>query len=252
MITVAVANQKGGTGKTTSTVNLAAALARAEKRVLLIDLDPQASLSEYYFNPAEFIDSEQTIYDALVEKQPVHPRSIGNGRDLIPAVIDLAAADIKLSNTMSRERVLSKFLKQYADSYDFCLIDCSPSLGVLTVNALTASDYVLIPVETELLAERTVKLILQTIDDVKENELNPSIQTWRVLPTKFDIRLAHHQEMLEVLKLKYGNLLYAEPVRATTKYKDAAVDRSDVSTLDLARGEYWDRMAATLVAETMS
>src|SRR5215469_12452041 len=171
MITMSISNQKGGTGKTTCTVNLAAALERKERRTLLIDLDPQASLSEYYFPPAELADSHQTIYDALVEKQSIQPHSIGENRDLIPATIDLAAADLKLSDTLSRERILTKFLKPLASVYDYCLIDCSPSLGVLTINALTAAEHVCIPVETELLAERTVKLILDTIEEVKESDL---------------------------------------------------------------------------------
>lgn len=250
MIIVAIANQKGGTGKTTSTVNLAAALARKGHAVLEVDLDPQASLSEYYFKPPELADSDQTIYHALVEKRSIQPRSLGRGRDLVPATIDLAVADIKLSETLSRERILARFLKPLASTYDYCLIDCSPSLGVLTINALTAAGYVLIPVETELLTERTVKLILNTIEEVKENELNPGLRVWRILPTMFDGRLAHHKEILEALRIKYGNLLYPEPMKATTKYKDAAVDRIDVSELDTGQGEYWDRLATMLVQET--
>ena len=252
MITMSISNQKGGTGKTTCTVNLAAALERKERRTLLIDLDPQASLSEYYFPPAELADSHQTIYDALVEKQSIQPHSIGENRDLIPATIDLAAADLKLSDTLSRERILTKFLKPLASVYDYCLIDCSPSLGVLTINALTAAEHVCIPVETELLAERTVKLILNTIEEVKESDLNPHLQVWRIIPTMFDGRLAHHREILEALKMKYGGLLYPEPVKATTKYKDAAIDRLDVGELDQLQKEYWDQLATIFIKETYS
>jgi len=249
---MSISNQKGGTGKTTCTVNLAAALERKERRTLLIDLDPQASLSEYYFPPAELADSHQTIYDALVEKQSIQPHSIGENRDLIPATIDLAAADLKLSDTLSRERILTKFLKPLASVYDYCLIDCSPSLGVLTINALTAAEHVCIPVETELLAERTVKLILNTIEEVKESDLNPHLQVWRIIPTMFDGRLAHHREILEALKMKYGGLLYPEPVKATTKYKDAAIDRLDVGELDQLQKEYWDQLATIFIKETYS
>jgi chromosome partitioning protein len=249
LITIAIANQKGGTGKTTSTVNLAAALARAGKHVLLIDLDPQASLSEYYFSPTTLAESNQTIYDALVEKKEVKVWSIGNGRDLIPATIDLAAADLKLASTLNRERILVKFLKAWSQQYDYCLIDCSPSLGVLTINALTASAYAFVPVETELLGERTVKLILDTIEEVKE--LNPDLKVWRIVATKYDMRLAHHKEILEALRRKYGTQLYVEPVKSTTKYKDAAIDRQDISELDSVQGEYWDRLAAMLISETI-
>ncbi len=253
MIIVSIANQKGGTGKTTCTLTLAAALARAGKRVLMIDLDPQASLSEYYFSPVKIAESDQTIYHVLVEKkQEVRPWTIGNGRDLIPATIDLAAADIKLAGVLNRERILAKFLKTWSqlDRYDYCLIDCSPSLGLLTVNALTASRYVFIPVETELLGERTVKLILDTVEEIKENDLKPDLEVWRVVATKFDIRLAHHKEILEALRGKYKTQLYTEPVRSTTKYKDAAVDRQDISELDSVQGKFWDQLAATFISET--
>jgi len=252
MIIMSISNQKGGTGKTTCTVSLAAALERKGRHTLLIDLDPQASLSEYYFTPAELADSHQTIYDALVEKQPIKVHSIGKNRDLIPATIDLAAADLKLSDTLSRERILTKFLKPFASTYDYCLIDCSPSLGVLTINALTAAKHVCIPVETELLAERTVKLILNTIEEVKESDLNPHLQVWRIVPTMFDGRLAHHREILEALRIKHGDLLYPEPVKATTKYKDAAIDRLDIGELDQQQKEYWDQLAAMFIEETSS
>jgi chromosome partitioning protein len=242
---IAIANQKGGVGKTTSTINLGAALARAGQSVLLVDLDPQSSLTEYFVNPR---DLTRTVYSMLIEPdKAVNPIKLGATIDLLPANIDLAAAEIQLPARRSQEKTLSRGLAAY--HYDYILLDCPPSLGVLTTNALTAANRVLVPVETELMAERTIKLILDTINEIKEVGLNPGLQLWFILPTMFDMRLAHHKEILEALRTKYGKLLYSEPVRSTTKYKDAVAMRSDISELDKGHGEYWDKMAALLMHE---
>lgn len=119
----------------------------------------------------------------------------------------------------------------------------------MTVNALTAARWAIIPVSTELMAERTVKLILETIEDIVESELNQDLTVWRIVPTMYDQRLAHHREILEALRSKYGELLYGEPVRATTKYKDAVTSQTDVSDLDKRLGVYWDELAALLQQE---
>jgi chromosome partitioning protein len=242
----AVANQKGGTGKTTVTINLGAALARAEKHILLVDLDPQGSLTEYFTNPETL---QQTIYDALLNGVTVAPLKLGEQISLLPANIDLAAAEIQLPAKRFQERTLSKILKNYT-GYDYCLIDCPPSLGVLTTNALTAAQSVIIPVSTELLAERTVKLIIATIEDIQSNDPTSHLQIWRILATIYDQRLAHHREILEALRVKYGQLLYGEPVRATTKYKDAVTERVDAGDLDKKIADYWDTLANVLIEES--
>ncbi len=247
MRTISICNQKGGVGKTSLAVNLAAALARHEKRVLLVDMDPQGSLTEYFLNPASL---EYTMYDALLYSFTVSPSILGEYVHLLPAHIDLAKAEIMLPTKRNQERTLARFLKQYADRYDFALVDCPPSLGVMTVNALTAADYAIIPVTCELMAERTLKLIMETIDDVRESELNADLLVWRIVPTMFDQRLAHHREILEALRSKYARQLYPEPVRATTKYKDAVTSHTDVSELDPRLGRYWDEMACTLLSDT--
>jgi len=244
---IAISNQKGGTGKTSTTVNLAAALTRAEKTILLVDMDPQGSLTEYFIDPNTLTT---TIYNALLDGATVSPLVIGDQIQLIPATIDLAAAEIQLPAKRNQERTLSRFLRQFTGKFDYCLLDCPPSLGVLTANALTAADMVLVPVSTELMAERTVKLILSTIEDIKDSELNTRLKVWRILPTLYDQRLAHHKEILEALRAKYKDLLYREPVRATTKYKDAVTSGTDVSDLDPKLGEYWDQLAATLINST--
>jgi chromosome partitioning protein len=242
---IAIANQKGGTGKTSTTVNLAAALARANKTILLVDMDPQGSLTEYFVNPAEL---KTTLYDALLNGVTVKPIQLGEQIQLLPANIDLAAAEIQLPAKRNQERTLTRILRSY--QADYCFIDCPPSLGVLTANSLTAAQLVLVPVACELMAERTVKLILSTINDIKETELNPNLKIWRILPTLYDKRLAHHREILQAFRVKYPDWLYNEPVRATTKYKDAVTNRSDVSDLDAKLGTYWDTFAQVLISET--
>ncbi len=246
----AICNQKGGTGKTTTTVNMAAALTRAGKKVLLIDIDPQASLTEYFIPPARVAELGALLYDALLHGRAVAPYELGELVALIPTSIDLAAAEIELPNKLNQERTLARWLRQFDTQFDYCLIDCPPSLGVLSTNALAAARWALIPVGCELMAERTLKLILNRVEDVRDTEVNTSLQVWRILPTNFDMRLAHHREILKAIRTKHGKLVYQEPVRATTKYKDAVSSGTDISDLDEKHGDYWDRLAAELITTT--
>ncbi len=245
---IAIANQKGGVGKTPTTVNLGFALARRGCKVLLVDLDPQGSLSEYFLQEKADLQ-EITVYNALISIKPIQPISITETIDLLPAHDELEASTLELPSKSNAERRLLKVLSFY--QYDYCLIDCQPSLGILTRNALAAAHKVLIPVKTEISAERTLKRILGLIEEVKESDLNEELQIWGILPTLYTNNKAHHQEILRALKDKYQSLVYDEPSKDRTVYNDATTMKLDVSSLDKTLGQYWDRVAATFIEGRM-
>ena len=245
---IAIANQKGGVGKTPTTVNVAFALARAGYTILLVDLDPQGSLSEYFL--ADQADlQEVTVYNALSDLRRIEPLSITKQIALLPAHDELAGAELELPNKVNGQKRLAKVLSFYQADYDFCLLDCPPSLGILTINALASAHHVMIPVKTEISAERALKRIKNTIKDIQYSDLNGHLTIWGILPTIYDSRKAHHNEVLQALRYKYGAEVYQEPSRETTKYNDATVLKADVSALDKVLAAYWDRLAATLVQE---
>lgn len=242
----AIANQKGGIGKTPSTVHLGFALGRAGRRVLLVDMDPQGSLSEYFLAQRAAI-LETTIHHALIDRKPIAAIKITDQVHLLPANIDLAASEVLLPTKTNPEKRLSQILRAYA--YDACLIDCPPSLGILTKNALAAADEVIIPVKPEIIAERTIKLIRSTIQEVIDSELNPTLHIWGILPTLYDHRLLHHREILQAIKEKNKDMLvYSEPSKLTTLYNEAATQRCDIGELSPELGAYWDRLTAALLA----
>ena len=245
---IAIANQKGGVGKTPTTVNIAFALARAGHTILLVDLDPQGSLSEYFLADQADIQ-EVTVYNALSDLQRIEPLSLTKQIALLPAHDELAGAELELPSKVHGQKRLAKVLSFYQTDYDVCLLDCPPSLGILTINALASAHQVVIPVKTEISAERALKRIKNTIKDIQESDLNGQLTVWGILPTIYDSRKAHHKEVLEALRFKYGAEVYKEPSRETTKYNDATVLKTDVSALDKALGAYWDTLAATLVEE---
>jgi chromosome partitioning protein len=245
---IAIANQKGGVGKTPTTVNLSFALARAGYNILMVDLDPQGSLSEYFLADQADIQ-EVTIYNALSDLQRIEPLPITKQIALLPAHDELAGAELELPSKVNGQKRLAKVLSFYQTEYEFCLLDCPPSLGILTINALASAHQTMIPVKTEISAERALKRIKNTIKDIQESDLNGQLTIWRILPTIYDSRKAHHKEVLQALRHKYGEEVYKEPSRETTKYNDATVLKADVSTLDKALGVYWDTLASTLMQE---
>jgi chromosome partitioning protein len=245
---IAIANQKGGVGKTPTTVNLSFALARTGYHILLVDLDPQGSLSEYFLADQADIQ-EVTVYNALSDLQRIEPLSITKQIALLPAHDELAGAELELPSKVNGQKRLAQVLSLYQADYDFCVLDCPPSLGILIINALASAHQVIIPVKTEISAERALKRIKNTIKDIQQSALNGDLTIWGILPTIYDSRKAHHNEVLKALRFKYGEEVYQDPSRETTKYNDATVLKADVSALDKALAAYWDRLAATLEQE---
>ncbi len=182
---IAIANQKGGVGKTPTTVNVAFALARAGYTILLVDFDPQGSLSEYFLADQADIQ-EVTIYNALSDLQRIAPLSITPQIALLPAHDELAGAELELPSKVHGQKRLARVLRFYQADYDFCLIDCPPSLGILTINALASAHQVVIPVKTEISAERALKRIKNTIKDIQESDLNGGLTIWGILPTLYN------------------------------------------------------------------
>mgnify|MGYP000193208280 CR=1 FL=1 len=247
---IAMCNQKGGVGKTTTSINMSAALAEYGRKVLLIDFDPQGALSAGLGINAH---DATTIYDLMLDRT-IDPHTAiqhtdNPNLDVIPANIELSAAEMKLVNEIAREQILAKILKQVADDYDAIIIDCQPSLGLLTVNALTAAHGVIIPLATEFFALRGVAILEDIIGKVKEG-LNPALQLDGILATMVDTRTLHSREVLERLKEAFGEKLFKSVVHRTVKFPDATVAQAPITqfapTSDAA--EIYRSVAKELVA----
>ena len=221
---IAMCNQKGGVGKTTTTISLGAALAEYGRKVLLVDFDPQGSLSVGLgFNPNTL---DGTIYNLLMERDTRIDEVISKtnvvGMDLLPSNIDLSAAEVQLVTEVAREQSLSRVLRPAIDEYDVILIDCQPSLGLLTINALTAADGVIVPLECEYFALRGVALLTETIDKVTER-LNPRLRVEGLLGTMYDGRTLHGREVLKTLVDGWGDTVFHTVIRRTIKFSDSTV-----------------------------
>jgi chromosome partitioning protein len=229
---IAMCNQKGGVGKTTTTINLGAALARYGRRVLAVDFDPQGALSAGLGVQAHDVP---TIYDLMLghEKDPrvVIQASGVENLDVIPANIDLSAAEVHLVSEVAREQILGSVLRKVQDDYDVILIDCQPSLGLLTVNALTASHGVLVPLACEFFALRGVALLIETIEKVRDR-LNPQIELDGIIATMYDSRTLHAREVLERVVDTFGDSVFDTVISRTVKLPDASV--AAMSVLDYA------------------
>jgi chromosome partitioning protein len=226
---IAFANQKGGVAKTTTTLNLAVAFKEQGFGVLAVDLDPQGNLTmSQGMNPD---DIELSMFDVLVRQVPiadvVHHREV----DVAVSSIDLAGAELALSSMIGRERALQKALLPARHDYDFILIDTPPSLGLLTVNALTASDGVIVPVQCEYLSLRGLAQLQNTLEMIREN-LNPSVAIKGILPTMYDNRLLHSREAVEILREHFGDLVFRTWIRKTVRYAEAPVQGSSVLKYD--------------------
>jgi len=228
---IAMCNQKGGVGKTTTTINLGAALAKYGRKVLVVDFDPQGAASAGLGVNAHELDA--TIYTELMRSRPdireiIQETSI-EGLDLAPANIDLSAAEVQLVNEVAREQVLARVLRTVSDDYDVILIDCQPSLGLLTVNALTAAHGVIIPLETEFFALRGVALLIETIEKVRDR-LNPRLRTDGILATMYDGRTLHSREVLNRVQEAFGDKVFSTVIGRTVKFPDASVATESILT----------------------
>ena len=221
---IAMCNQKGGVGKTTSTINLGAALVEQGRKVLLVDLDPQGALSVGLGVPSHALD--RTIYNALMERNTtladVIVKTDINGLDLVPSNIDLSAAEVQLVNEVAREQVLGRVLRPVLDDYDVVLIDCQPSLGLLTVNALTAAHGVIIPLECEFFALRGVALLVETIEKVRDR-LNPALEIDGILATMYDPRTLHSREVVARVVEAFGDQVFHTVINRTIRFPETTV-----------------------------
>jgi chromosome partitioning protein len=226
---IAFANQKGGVAKTTTTLNLAAAFAEQGHRVLCVDMDPQGNLTM-----SQGIDPdtlETSMFDVLVHDLSIREVIRRREIDVACASIDLAGAEIAMSTKIGRERSLEKALRAVSEDYDWIFVDTPPSLGLLTVNALTAADQVIVPVQCEYLSMRGLLQLQNTLSMIREN-LNPDVQIAGILPTMVDTRTLHAKEALEILEENFGDRVFGARIRKTVRFAEAPVKGMSVLKYD--------------------
>jgi chromosome partitioning protein len=247
---IAMCNQKGGVGKTTTTINLAASLAEYGRKVLAVDFDPQGALSAGLGVQTHDVP---TIYDLLRGTEKDTKAAIQHtkvpGLDVIPANIDLSAAEVHLVNEVAREQILAGVLRKVKNDYDVIIVDCQPSLGLLTVNALTAAHGVLIPLECEFFALRGVALLIETVDKVRER-LNPAIELDAIVATMYDPRTLHSREVLERVIETFGDRVTDTVIGRTVKFPDASVAGVPITQFapEHAAAQAYRQLARELIA----
>jgi chromosome partitioning protein len=248
---IAFANQKGGVAKTTTTLNLAVAFAESGYRVLCIDMDPQGNLTM-----SQGIDPdkvEKSLYDVLVNDMPISEIIVKREIDIAVASIDLAGAEIAMSTKIGRERSLEKALKEVAADYDYVCIDTPPSLGLLTINALTAANKVIVPVQCEYLSMRGLVQLQNTLKMIQEN-LNPDVRIEGILPTMLDSRTVHAKEAVEILEENFGDLVFRSRIKKAIKFAEAPVKGASVLKYDSgsSAANYYRELAKEVLANESS
>ena len=228
---ISMCNQKGGVGKTTSTINLGACLAEIGRKVLLVDLDPQGALSAGLGVPHDELDI--TVYDLLLDNQTsihsaIHQTAVP-GMDLVPANIDLSAAEIQLVNEVGREQTLARALRPVMKEYDFIILDCQPSLGLLTVNALACSHGVIIPMECEYFSLRGLALLTDTVEKVSDR-LNFDLEILGILVTMFDRRTSHAREVMSRVVEVFGDRVFDSVITRTVRFPETSVAGEPIIT----------------------
>jgi chromosome partitioning protein len=248
---IAMCNQKGGVGKTTSTINLGAALAEYGRKVLMVDFDPQGALSVGFGVRTHELDV--TVYNLMVERghdirDVIQPTRVA-GIDILPANIDLSAAEVQLVGEVAREQVLARVLRPVLDDYDVILIDCQPSLGLLTVNALTAAHGVVIPLECEFFAMRGVALLIETIEKITDR-LNPRLQIDGILATMYDGRTLHSREVVRSVVDHFQDQVFHTVISRTVKFPDATLAAEPITSYASthAGAEAYRQLARELIA----
>jgi chromosome partitioning protein len=247
---IAFANQKGGVAKTTTTLNLAVAFKESGYRVLCIDLDPQGNLTMSQGVDPDKV--EKSLYDVLVHDMPISEIIVKREIDIAVASIDLAGAEIAMSTKIGRERSLEKALKEVAGDYDYVCIDTPPSLGLLTINALTAANKVIVPVQCEYLSMRGLVQLQNTLRMIQEN-LNPDVRIEGILPTMLDTRTVHAKEAVEILEENFGDLVFRSRIKKAIKFAEAPVKGASVLKYDPqsnAAGYYRDLAKEVLANES--
>jgi chromosome partitioning protein len=226
---IAFANQKGGVAKTTTALNLAVAFKESGHRVLAVDMDPQGNLTMSQGVDPDKV--EKSMFDVLVHRMPISEVIVEKEIDVAVASIDLAGAEIAMSAQIGRERSLQKALDEVRDDYDFVCIDTPPSLGLLTVNALTAANKVIVPVQCEYLSMRGLVQLQNTLQMIREN-LNPDVEIEGILPTMLDSRTVHAKEAIEILEENFGDLVFESRIRKAIKFAEAPVRGTSVLKYD--------------------
>ncbi|MCW2940537.1 MAG: Cobyrinic acid ac-diamide synthase [Actinomycetia bacterium] len=231
---VSVCNQKGGVGKTTTTINLGAALAEQGRKVLLVDFDPQGALS-VGLGQGDPRQLELSVHNMLLERgtewEDILLETTVEGLDLLPSNIDLSGAEVQLVHEVGREYILAGCLKAATEHYDYILIDCQPSLGLLTINALAASHGVLVPMECEYFAMRGVALLMETIEKV-QNRINPDLVIDGFLGTMYDSRTLHTREVLANVVQAFQDQVFHTVINRTVRFPDATVVGEPITQFD--------------------